>query len=142
MVFKAGQSGNPVGRAKGSVNRRTQLAKLLEPHAETLVTKMVELALSGDTNALRLCIERLIPKAQKEPTYIDLPRKLTQKNLSILKLEILVSATNGTMAIGDAEKLTNLIDSQLNQNNDLISTITLPTDAVEASKIYKQIMGQ
>ncbi len=64
MRFKKGQSGNPNGRPLGCLNKRTQLAALLEPHAEALISKAVELALGGDTNALRLCIERLLPKAQ------------------------------------------------------------------------------
>lgn len=63
MAFQQGQSGNPNGRPAGSKNRRSQLAKLLEPYAEELIAKAVELARAGDVNALRLCIERLIPKA-------------------------------------------------------------------------------
>lgn len=65
--FIKGVSGNPAGKKPGSQNKRTQLAKLLEPHAESLINKAVELALNGDSHALRLCIERLIPKAKDKP---------------------------------------------------------------------------
>jgi len=34
---------------------------MLEPHSNALVEKSVELALNGDTQALKLCLERLIP---------------------------------------------------------------------------------
>lgn len=61
--FQSGQSGNPQGRKAGSSNKNSQLVKLLEPHAEAIIQKTVELALLGDSNALRLCLERLIPKA-------------------------------------------------------------------------------
>ena len=61
--FQPGQSGNPAGRKVGCLNKHTQLIKLLEPHAEAIVQKTVDLALLGDANALRLCMERLIPKA-------------------------------------------------------------------------------
>jgi len=54
MTFKAGQSGNPNGRRKGVLNKRTELAKMLDPHAEAIVAKMIELALQGDVTALRL----------------------------------------------------------------------------------------
>src|SRR6516165_11199216 len=60
--FRPGQSGNPAGRPKGARNRSTIAAEsLLEGEAEALTRKAVELALAGDTTALRLCIERLVP---------------------------------------------------------------------------------
>lgn len=71
--FKKGVSGNPAGRKPGSVNQRTRLVKLLEPHAENLINKAVELALAGDSIALRLCIERIIPKVKNNPLSITLP---------------------------------------------------------------------
>lgn len=140
MVFKAGQSGNPVGRAKGSINRRTQLAKLLEPHAEMLVAKMIELALAGDVNALRLCIDRLIPKMQREATCIDLPTQLNQKNISKLKDDILRAALDGRISINDAERLTNLINDLNGKNISPASLSIITNDPIEASKIYQEIM--
>ena len=37
---------------------------LLEGEAEALTRRCVELALAGDTTALRLCLERLLPKSR------------------------------------------------------------------------------
>ena len=55
-------SGNPAGRLRGTKNRATKAAEeLLEGEAEALTRKAVELALAGDTVALRLCLERLLP---------------------------------------------------------------------------------
>jgi hypothetical protein len=59
--FQNGCSGNPAGRPKGSRDRRTALRELLAPHAGHLISKAVELANSGDTPALRLCLERILP---------------------------------------------------------------------------------
>ena len=59
--FKPGQSGNPNGKPKGAKDKRTELRGLLQPHAKELVNKVVEKALEGDTTALRLCLDRLIP---------------------------------------------------------------------------------
>jgi hypothetical protein len=57
-----GQSGNPAGKPKGTRNRATVAAEaLLEGEAEMLTRKAIELGLSGDTTALRLCLERLMP---------------------------------------------------------------------------------
>jgi len=61
MPFQKGQSGNPAGRPKGIRDRRVALRSMLEPHSNALVEKSVELALNGDTQALKLCLERLIP---------------------------------------------------------------------------------
>lgn len=62
------QPGNE-GRPKGIVDKRSSLRALLDPHAKDLVAKLVELAKGGDTAALRICIDRLIPapKAKDDP---------------------------------------------------------------------------
>ena len=73
MAWEKGESGNPAGRPPGIKDKRTAMRELLEPHAEDLVTKVVEMAMSGDTTALRICIDRLMPalKARDEP--VDVP---------------------------------------------------------------------
>lgn len=71
--FQKGKSGNPTGKPKGALNKRPPLSKLLEPHAEALIAKMLELALAGDPVALRLCIERLIPKADQKQVVAVMP---------------------------------------------------------------------
>jgi len=56
--FQKGQSGNPSGKRPGTLNKRTQLIRLLEDNAENLINKLVECALDGDVQALRFCLER------------------------------------------------------------------------------------
>jgi Family of unknown function (DUF5681) len=61
--FRKGQSGNPAGRRFGSRNKATMAAqKLLASEAETLTRKAVEAALAGDPMAMRLCLERILPR--------------------------------------------------------------------------------
>lgn len=61
--FRKGQSGNPAGRRFGSRNKATMAAqKLLASEAETLTRKAVEAALAGDPLAMRLCLERILPR--------------------------------------------------------------------------------
>jgi hypothetical protein len=68
--FKKGQSGNPCGMRRGSRHRATLAAeKLLDGEAH----KCIELAKNGDTTALRLCLERLIPPRKDRPIAFDLP---------------------------------------------------------------------
>jgi len=69
--FKPGVSGNPAGRSKNS-GKIAKLRALLDPHAEDLVEKVKSMALEGDTTALRLCLERLVPpiKIKDEPVSV------------------------------------------------------------------------
>lgn len=133
MTFTKGQSGNPKGRRKGVPNRRTELAKMLDPHAEALIAKMIELALEGDVIALRLCMERLIPKASRESTGIEF-----QKDPSKLKDDILRAALDGRISIDDAERLGHLVSTSPGENSASLSINT--TCPIEAAKIYQQIM--
>ncbi len=88
MKFKPGESGNPAGRPKGSRNTQTQLLKLLEPHAENLINKMVEEVLEGEPNALRLCIERLLPKAKHKAIENCIP--VSEKGNYSLSIEFIL----------------------------------------------------
>src|ERR1700676_4679872 len=55
--FQRGRSGNPAGKPKGARHRTTLAAEeLLQGEASALTRKAVELALSGDSSALRLCL--------------------------------------------------------------------------------------
>lgn len=62
--FTKGQSGNPAGRPVGSKNKCTQFRELLEDDLPALVSVLRDKALDGDMNAMRLLLERLVPKVQ------------------------------------------------------------------------------
>jgi hypothetical protein len=73
MGYKKGQSGNPTGRPKGVADKRTALRELLIPHAEKLVDTAVTMALAGDTAALRICIDRLMPPIKAKDAAVAMP---------------------------------------------------------------------
>ncbi len=80
--FQKGRSGNPKGRPKGSRNKTTLMAEaLINGQAESLVKKVVQLALEGDLTCLRICLERLVPMKKDAPFEIDLPDISTVANL-------------------------------------------------------------
>ena len=65
--------GNP-GKPKGSRHKATQaVQKLIDDQSEAITQKAVEMALAGDTTALRLCIERIAPTRKDAPVEFDLP---------------------------------------------------------------------
>src|SRR4051794_21617888 len=75
QLFQKGRSGNPAGRPPGVRNRATQAAEaLLEGEAEALTRRAIELALEGDTTALKLCLERIVPRRKSRAVGFDLPR--------------------------------------------------------------------
>ena len=60
--FEKGASGNPSGRPRGSRNATTlALEVLLDGQAQALTQKAIDLALTGDIPALRLCLDRILP---------------------------------------------------------------------------------
>jgi len=89
MAFQKGQSGNPAGRPKGSRDKRTELRELLEPHAEELVLRAVNMALEGDITALKMCLDRLIPAYRSEEVAIEKfdaeDQKMYENDLQILE---------------------------------------------------------
>ena len=66
-------AGNP-GRPRGARHKATAAAlELLDGEAEGLARRAVELALGGDTTALRLCLERIAPVKKDAPVTFNLP---------------------------------------------------------------------
>jgi hypothetical protein len=69
-----GVSGNAAGRPLGARHKVTlAIEALLEGDAERLGRKAIEMALAGDTVALRLCLERIAPARKSSPVEVDLP---------------------------------------------------------------------
>lgn len=73
-IIKSAQTGRFLpgnrtkGRPKGSRNKVTVACEeLLEGEGEKLTRKAIDLALSGDTTALKICIDRIIPPRKGRP---------------------------------------------------------------------------
>ena len=73
-LFQPGQSGNPAGRRQGSRNQATlAAATLLDGEALGLTRRAVEAALAGDMLAMKLCLERVLPRCHERPVTFSLP---------------------------------------------------------------------
>ena len=67
------QKGNP-GRPKGTRHKATLAAEaLLDGEAEALTRKAKEAALGGDTTAMRLCLERILPARRSRTVQFATP---------------------------------------------------------------------
>ena len=101
--------GNP-GRPIGARNKATLAAlALLEGEAEALTRKAIELALSGDSVALKLVLDRLLPKGRA--IQLDLPLR-TLADLDQAADTVRRALAEGTITLDEVGALTNLLEAR------------------------------
>ncbi len=111
--FKPGQSGNPTGRPKGLRNRITVACEtLLDGEGEALTRKAIELALDGDTTALRLCLERICPPAKERPISIELPEVHGTEDIGVASNVVLASLSKGELLPSEAAAIAALLEGR------------------------------
>ena len=110
--FKPGQSGNPKGRPKGARHRATLAAlELLNGEAKALSRKAVELALEGDTTALRLCLERIVPPRKDGPIEFDLPAMKTADDAARAMGAIVEAVSSGSLTPSEGAAVAGLVEA-------------------------------
>jgi hypothetical protein len=110
--FQKGQSGNPAGKKPGTKDKRTELRQLLQPHAANLLQKAVDMALSGDQAALRMCLDRIVPtvKSVSETVTIALPSNGT---LAEQGQALFQAAATGKINAEEASRLMSILAGQI-----------------------------
>lgn len=105
--FASGNSGRPRG-----ARHKTTLAiqALLDGEGEALTRKAIDMALAGDTVALRLCLERLAPPRKDAPVRFELPPMEGAENAAAAMGAILASVANGDLTPSEATSLAGLVD--------------------------------
>jgi hypothetical protein len=107
-TFTTGNAGRP----KGARNRTTQaVMALLEGQAQALTQRAVELALGGDTTALRLCLERVAPARKDAPVEFPLPRMTSAKDAAKAAGAVLEAASSGDLTPLEAVQIMSLVDA-------------------------------
>jgi TPR repeat protein len=111
--FKPGQSGNPSGKPKGSLNRVTLAIQcLLDSEGEELTRKAIELAKEGDLTALKLCLERICPPRKSRPISIDLPDVKTSEGVSLAQTSVVQAVGEGEITPEEGQVLSNILESR------------------------------
>ena len=109
--FQKGQSGNPSGRPKGARNKATlAMETLLDGETDRLARKAVEMALAGDTTALRLCLERIMPPRKDRPVMFTLPKLETAGDAVKATAALVEAVALGDITPGEASDLSKLVD--------------------------------
>ena len=120
QLWKAGQSGNPNGRPKGSKNKLTLLREAVLESAESIVLgnfedivkATVELAKAGDPTALKIVWDRIIPAKRSIEDKVDTHDKLNI-HINISGMEVL---SVGGEKVPDKEKVsTNYVDGDFTE---------------------------
>lgn len=122
--WQKGKSGNPKGRPKDKEVHSTSVRRLLQDRSEEIVHKAVDLALSGDSVALRLCLERICPplRAHEEPRALELSANRT---LSQQGNDIIAAYASGTITSQHANTVMHCLINQVKliEFSDLVKKI-------------------
>jgi hypothetical protein len=83
---------------------------LLDGESEELTRKAIELAKAGDTTALRLCLERLIPARRDKPVTFDLPPIRTADDAAKAMGAILQAVAGGEISPSEGAEVARLLE--------------------------------
>ena len=71
--FKKGRSGNPRGRPKGIVDRRSRYLALVEQNLPDVIHQVVSAALGGDMTACKMLLDKILPNVRPQTSPLRLP---------------------------------------------------------------------
>jgi hypothetical protein len=108
--FEKGRSGNPAGRPAGSRNAATEMAQaLLDGEADALVRRCVELALDGNPAAMKLCVERLVPR-RGPAVSVELPPLDSAADIAPAMAAIARAVAAGALSPADGAEFARIVE--------------------------------
>ena len=106
------EPGNP-GRPQGARNKVTRaIEDLLDGEAEALTRKAIDMALGGDTTAMRLCLERLCPSRKDRHIIARVPPIKTPADVVKAAAAVLRVVVTGEITPSEGQALAGLIETQ------------------------------
>ena len=103
--------GNP-GKPKGARHKATKAAlELLDGEAEALTRRAIDLALDGDTTALRLCLDRIVPPRKDAPVTFDMPRMQSAADAARAAGAVLDAVAAGDLTPTEGAHLMQLVET-------------------------------
>jgi hypothetical protein len=109
--FQKGVSGNPAGRPRGSRNvALLAIEAMLDGEAEKLTRKCIDLALSGDPTALKLCLERIYPARKDRAVRFALPPITSARDAADIAAAIAQAVAAGHITPSEAAEIGKVIE--------------------------------
>ena len=103
-------SGN-AGRPKGTRNLKTvAIESLLEGQAKALTQTAISKALEGDSVALRLCMDRIMPAPKDRRIKVQLPSISSSRDLLKAASDVMISVQYGELTPLEGEKVIALLE--------------------------------
>src|SRR6516164_986051 len=95
----------------GSRNNATLACEaLLEGQAEALTQKAVDMALAGDTVALKICIDRIYPARKDRPVRFALPPIRSARDAADIAAAIAQAVAAGHITPSEAAEIGKVVD--------------------------------
>ena len=107
-TFAEGNAGKPRG-ARHRITRAVE--ELLEGQVEAITQKAVDMALEGDTVAMRLCLERLAPARKDVAVQFDLPPMATAQDAAEAAQAVLKAVSEAILTPLEGATVMNLIEA-------------------------------
>jgi Family of unknown function (DUF5681) len=108
--WRKGQSGNPSGKPRGARHHATLAAEaLLDGEAEALTRKAIEKAKEGDSIALRLCLDRILPPRKERPLRLSLPALASASDATAALAAVTAAVAAGEITPGEGADLNTVI---------------------------------
>ena len=109
--WRKGQSGNPKGRPQGARNKTSLAAeRLLDGESRALTRVCIDRALAGDSVALRLCMERILPPRKDRPVRLALPTIGKATDVPSALAVVLKSVSNGELTPDEGVRVAQVIE--------------------------------
>ena len=110
--FQKGRSGNPAGRPRGIRNSPGETGQtLLARNSRPLIAKAIERALIGDAAALRLCLDRLLPRVRERALSLALPPVRDAADILPMTTAVAAALGRGEITPGEAGRLGRLVEA-------------------------------
>lgn len=132
-----GVSGNPKGNKTGSRHRVTIAAEsVLTGESEAISRKLIEKAMSGDVNALRICMDRILPPRKDRTIAMKLKGIKRPEDLIKIMHQITQAVAKGEISPAEGAQLSNMVETQRRtvETGDLAKRL----EALEASREASQ----
>lgn len=94
--WKPGESGNPTGRPKGALNKKTLLVEEFEKEGSAIARVVINAAKNGDIHAANIALMRLAPPLKAECRRISITLD-TDSSLTEQGKQVLDAIASGTI---------------------------------------------